>query len=321
MKNNYAYIYFLSRSLFLGLVFSKMFGYVGSDSVISCILGIILGIILITIINKIKINTIFHRIIYFVYLTLLIILGIVIGENFCSYFFLTKMPRILIVIPAMIICIYISLQSNKTLNIYANIQLLFSLFIVVITLLMLTPLFNYSNYLPLFNHSIKNISKASFIFGVYSSTPNILLNDKNIPLKKHIKYYVITSLINLIICIFIIGVLKPSLLTVYSFPEYMVLKNIKIFGFIENIENFISSVWLFDLFLMISLTNKKIIELFNDKIIGIFYIVSLSIFTTYIIIPNYNLILIIYYYASLILFIITILLSIKKKIISNGRYK
>jgi len=321
MNKEFSYVYFVSRSLFLGLVFSKMFGYVGSDSIISSLLGTIFGLLLIILINKIRINSIFHKIIYFVYLSLLIILGIVIGENFCSYFFLTKMPRLLIVIPAMIICIYIALQSKKTINIFTNIQIYISLFIVTITILMLIPLFSFNNILPLFNHSIKNISKASFIFGVYSSIPNILLIDNKIPLKKHLKYYLITSCINIITCIFIVGVLKPSLLKVYSFPEYMVLKNIKVFGFIANIENVISSVWLFDLFIMMSLANKKIIELFDDYIISILYIIMLSIFTTLIILPNYNIILIIYYYASLVLFIITILLSIKKKIISNERYK
>ena len=113
------------------------------------------------------------------------------------------------------------------------------------------------------------------------------------------------------------GVLKPSLLQVYSFPEYMVLKNIRIFGFIENIESFISSIWLFDVFIMVSLANKKLIELFNDQIISISYIVMLTVFTTLVIIPNYNLILLIYYYGSLILFIITILLSIKKDYIQR----
>ena len=321
MNNKFSYVYFLSRSLFLGIVYSKMFGYVGSDSIISSLIGLLFGIILIIIINKINIYSPYHKFINFIYLSLLIILGIVIGENFCSYFFLTKMPRLLIVIPAMIICIYISLQSMKTFKIFADIQIFFSLFIIILTILTLIPLFSFDNVLPLFNHSAKNISKAAFIFGVYSSAPNILINDNKIPLKKHILYYLLTGLINVIICILIVGVLKPSLLKVYSFPEYMVLKNIKIFGFIENIENFMASVWLFDIFFMISLTNKKIISLLKDKLISIAYIVSLSLFTTLIIIPNYNVILIIYYYASLVLFIITILLSIKKRIISTERYK
>ena len=68
---------------------------------------------------------------------------------------------------------------------------------------------------------------------------------------------------------------------------------------------------------MISLANKKIYEIFNSKLLTFGYISMLTIFTSYIIIPNYNLVLIIYYYASLILLIITIILSIK----SNEKYK
>ena len=223
MNKDFSYVYFLSRSLFLGLVYSKMFGYVGSDSIISCLIGMIFGLLLIILINKIKIKSIIHKIILFIYLSLIIILGIVMGENFISYFFLTKMPRLLIVLPAMFICIYIALQSKKTINIFVGILTYFSLFIIVITLLTLIPLFNVNNLMPLFSHSIKNISKASFIFGVYSTSGNILITNNNIPLKKHLKYYLITTLINTLICIFIVGVLKPSLLQVYSFPEYMAL--------------------------------------------------------------------------------------------------
>ncbi len=93
MNRYLAKTYFVSRGLFLGLVYSKMFGYVGSDSLLSSLLGSLLGLFLIFIINKIRINTLFHKTIFFLYLSLIIILGIVIGENFCSYFFLTKMPR------------------------------------------------------------------------------------------------------------------------------------------------------------------------------------------------------------------------------------
>ena len=42
------------------------------------------------------------------------------------------------------------------------------------------------------------------------------------------------------------------LLKIYSFPEYTVLRQIKILNFIENIENISAFIWYFDLFITLS---------------------------------------------------------------------
>ena len=299
-----------------------MFGYSENDTIISFLIGLIFGLLLIIIINHLKTNSIYHKIIYFIYLTIMIILGIVIIETYLSYFFLTKTPRMIIILPVILLCIYISFQGKQTINILSNLLLYLSIFFIIITIIIIIPSFSFNNFLPFFSHPLTNILKSSFIFGIFSSSPNILLSNDSIPLKKHLKYYLITSIINIIIGIMIIGILKPTLLSIYSFPEYMVLKNIKLFGFIENLENILSLIWLIDTIFMLSYSFYNLHLLLNKKYLSLSYIIILTIITTYFIITNYDIVLLIYYYGSLVILIIIILLSIKKELfISSEKYK
>ena len=94
------------------------------------------------------------------------------------------------------------------------------------------------------------------IFGVMSASPNILLKDENIPLKNHLIFYLITTIINTTIAFLTLAILTPDVAKIYSYPEYMVLKRIRIFEFIENIEN---------LSVLILYHNSCIYTCFNDR--------------------------------------------------------
>jgi len=68
-----------------------------------------------------------------------------------------------------------------------------------------------------------------------------------------------------------------ELINVYSYPEYTILRRIKFFKFIENIENFICINWFFDLFISLTLFITKIKDTLNIKNNIVPFLVSLSI--------------------------------------------
>ena len=55
------------------------------------------------------------------------------------------------------------------------------------------------------------------------------------------------------------------MVNVYSYPEYTILRRIRFFNFIENIENFICINWFFDLFISLSLFISKLKDTLNIK--------------------------------------------------------
>ena len=72
------------------------------------------------------------------------------------------------------------------------------------------------------------------------------------------------------------------MINVYSYPEYTILRRIRFFKFIENIENFICINWFFDLFISLSIFITKLKDTLNTKnniltfilTFGILYIVN-----------------------------------------------
>jgi len=107
-----------------------------------------------------------------------------------------------------------------------------------------------------------------------------------------------------------LGALTPNVAKMYSFPEYMVLKRIKIFGFIENIENIITAIWYIDLFVFITMILKRIYGIINKKIIYYPVIFTIILFTTYFIVDNYYRVIFLYHYTPYILLIMMGILGI-----------
>ena len=69
-------------------------------------------------------------------------------------------------------------------------------------------------------------------------------------IKKWIKFFYIFSSINFILLFtFIIGVFGIDLAKLYYYPEFILLKKINYFDFIQHIENILSSQWLYSSFI------------------------------------------------------------------------
>ena len=148
-----------------------------------------------------------------------------------------------------------------------------------------TIITDFNNFFPLFYGHKLGILKASLVYGLLSATPSLLLlliENVKLSYKESIFGYLIGSLTIIITLISINGVLGPTLANILRFPEYMTLKKLRIYNFIENIENILAFTWLFDLIIlgfMSAYNIKKIIKITisKKKISSIFYLLWLII--------------------------------------------
>ena len=299
-------IYLLSRSLSLGLLFSYSFFLVGTSTLISFIFGILLGICFVFIYSKIKLNKktkAFEILLYMFF----ILLSSIIITTFISSFFLNKTPKIFIILPSILLCYYISTKGKDVMKWLSLALTFFSIITIIFNFLALMPHMEIKNILPLFTFKNKNMIKSIFFYAILTSCPLILLNDEDYSTKDYISSYIITNIISLIICFAIVSILGRSL---------MVLKKIQISSFIENVENFISLLWLFDLYYLTSYSIKKINGILTTKI-GTVLIFLITVIDSFVINNNYEYLLYIYKRVPYILYILVIpilILANKKRV-------
>lgn len=324
-KENFSLVYFSARALFLGIVYSWLISKGGPDAIIACILGTILGCLFTTLINKAPLKSKIYRYIKIILYMLFLCIGTFVLEIFINDFFLIKTPKWFIITPSIILCIYTSFKEMTTFKYTSFILFFLSLFLIFIVMLCCLNIFDTNNLQPLFTSKVPSLFRSSLIFATVSATPQILVKDENIPLKKHLLYYLFTAGILIIVCVFILGVLSADVARVYRFPEYIVLKRIKIFNTIENIENILCSIWYIDYFIFLSLTFKNLYKEVKEKKIP-FYLLGVGtvVFTSLFLGSYYYPIMFIYNNIDLILIVFIILFSfstIKKLFISSERHK
>ena len=272
MKTNKALLsYFLSRSLFLGGGISTLFLYSSKDAYLAIILGTILGIGVIYLISKIgaKISTndsynIVTRVIYLLYILFLIFILLIILATFLYSYFLPFTPSIVSALPFILIAVFLNSKSIKKITYVAQILFVLSLVLIFTKTILLVNEFDFSNILPIFSIKPSSLFKTSIIFTVLSTAPFLTTIDENIPFKNNLKYYLI-SMLTIFIVVLSITIVLGEMVNIYSYPEYSVLRKISLFNFIENIENFISAGWFFDIFICLSIAFLKLRETINVK--------------------------------------------------------
>lgn len=307
-SNSNLFIYFLCHFLFLGAGFAKLADFCKTDMIISAILGFLIGIgglyILCSLRFDKKINeslkensffNIFFRVIYVLFILFNITVLFVILSSFLFSYFLPYTPSILACLPFLLLALYLGSKNMKEIYYVTFVLFIISLVIVSIKTLLLANEFEISNIFPILDTGKMNIIKGSLLYAVLSITPGFVLIDEDISFKKSFKYYLVGNITNMIVIITITLILG-DMVNVYSYPEYTILRRIKFFRFIENIENFICINWFFDLFISLSIFINKLkcgIKVRNNYIP--FGIVFLVLFVVYKIFANN-------YYNSMILY-------------------
>lgn len=270
----YALSYFLSRSFFLGYGYSVILSNTNKDSWICFILGTLIGICFIYAISKIKEKMLKltikeylsnHKILKYLILTIFFIFNILIMsqllfvlETFAASFFLINSPTFFILLPILFLLFRITVKGWSTIGRIAEIFIPISLVIVIFSLAILTPYGTIDKFLPIMTQNNLDMIKSTFMFAFYTSAPFLLL--LNVPMQDHklIRKYLFGTITIVLIGILIIAVLGPNLIQIYRYPEYMILKKIKVFQFLEKIENIISITWILDVFITLSVIANNI---------------------------------------------------------------
>ena len=267
-KEPFAISYFLGRTFFLGFGFSLLFKLLDKDAWISSLLGILLGACIIFIFQKVKrkypLNSLIGKIVFFIFNFFIFTQILFIFETFCSSFYLIKSPNIYILLP-LIFIIYRIIKNGFT-TIFRVSEVLFPISIITITIVSFGLLqnFNINYFEPILMTKPMTIFEGTLYFAIYSTAPFFLLwNEENC--QKLIRPYLFSAFTVLVAAIFITAVLGPNLAQIYRYPEYMTLKKIKLFNFIEKVENIVSIVWLFDLFIVLAVSGNNMKNLLPKK--------------------------------------------------------
>ena len=271
--------YFLGRIFFVGFGFSLLRKLVGRDSWFSAILGTLLGALVVYIFSKLKekingdlknqkANPIIKWgliIVFFLFNIFVFSQMLFIFQTFASSFFLINSPTYFISLPIPFIVYRITKNGFPTIAKIAEILMPISIVLFLFSFLGLTQHFKLDYFKPFLMSKPHTLIEGTLYFTAYSSSSFFLL--LNVPMEntKLSKKFLFSTVTVVIMCIFIIGVLGPNLIQIYRYPEYMMLKKIKIFNFIEKVENILSITWLFDLFMAMSISGENIKECLPKK--------------------------------------------------------
>lgn len=330
MKKNNSLIFFLTSALFIGCGITDILNTSNIDSIISILIGSILSLILFFFINRISIysednffkksinlygniignmiNIILIIIFIFYYMYTLFNLNAFIQNKY-----LNKTPSLLIIFVFLIPVIYLSIKDYKTVIKVSYILFIISIINILITYINLFPLIDIDNLKPMFNESITSIFIGSIKYMTYFIVPSFLL--VNVPNKKNYLFFTISNLKFITLFIFLIGIYGIDLCKIFYYPEFILLKKINYFNFIEHIENILSCNYIFIFFITSTMCLKFIKDYFNNKsfyLITIFIsFLSTKLFNSNI--SSYNFITNYYIYLCIPLVLIIFLINIKIK--------
>ncbi len=323
-------LFFLTRSLFFGLGISIICKYTNKDTYIGAIIGTLLGLLIILcyrhiilkknnrslnqIMNTNKIIGTLARVLLLFASTIILIYSLLSYKTFVSSFLLATTPVYMILLPWLILLVYAAFSGLDMIHKLATSLLPISLVLSLLSIISVFGNFDYYNFLPFLTTKTSNMLMTIIAFAGISTFPGLLTLHFASDTKHYIKYYLLSALLVVIAILCINGVFGEILVNVFRFPEYMVLKQVKLLDFIEKVENILSIAWAFDLFITSSFSIYSIKELLPKKknnYITIIIIVIIAIIIDKFFDFNYINELFLYYalpYISLIFPIIIILL-------------
>lgn len=216
-------------------------------------------------------------------------------NNFILSQFLYRTPFIVSCTLFMLLIIY---TTNKGINVITKMSLLLlviNIALYTINITSLIPNIDLNNFYPILKENTDKILPGSIKISCINYLPllTILIVPKNkltVP-KQYTKTIIISYIIGAIISFGLIittfGVLGINLVNAFEYSEYIVLRKVKLLGFLERIENIISLQWIIGTFVYLTIiiyTMSKSIPLKSIKshkiiniIIGII-LIALTIF-------------------------------------------
>lgn len=214
-----------------------------------------------------KINSLFGK--YGIFLNILIsIIFLIIGitllcnlNNFIISQLLYRTPHIVIASPIIILAIY---HISKGINSISRVSLIFLTINIILSSIGFMSLFEkieLENFMPFLQTNTSSIIPSAIKLTCINSLPIIMLScipkENTYNPKKYNKCIIISYIIGCIISLSIIiqtyGILGINLVKLFEYPEYIVYKKIILLGFLERVENVISSQWIMGSYIYIVL--------------------------------------------------------------------
>ena len=337
----------LSTTSWIGL--TDIIEIAGRDAYISVIVAFILGIISLIMIllindkdNKFNIKKLILKIfgkyigtfINMVIDIIMIIIGIVTLyglSNFIISQFLSDTNIIYIYISISILVIYCVSKGIDVIARSSVILLFFSIILFLIGNISLIEEINLDYLKPVLEYGIKYPVLGGIILFLTNIVPiyiiliipRNMISDKE-SYSKYIIFFYIFSMVSIFITTFItIASMGINLARMYEYPEYIILKRISLFGFLDRIENIICIQWIFRGFIMLCMiiyyvsnnVKKNSSMIFRIIVMGIIIFINLIYFKNNTMYGEF--ILNIYPFINLSLFMIFIIIGIRKRIVYN----
>lgn len=266
ISNYETLLFFLVRTCFLGICSNNLYYIARQNSCISIIIGMIIGIIPVLIYCYIIknhpdknifeiIESLFGKILgtiinailsIFVFLFATIIFFNLI--NFIGSQYLYKTPDLSIALIFGFCFFFLLRKGLKTISITSTIIFYIFVFLYILSAVGLFSQVNISNFFPFNEYGLGTIFNGGFNIIALNVSPIFLLTlipynnieNKEKFIKKSIIFYLIGVISILIIAFLTISILSPNFAVIMQYPEFHLLKRIKLIGFIERIENILT---------------------------------------------------------------------------------
>jgi len=300
-----------NKCFFLGIYLSYIINVAKDQTIWALLLGILFSIIpfalLIhlfnldsdkSIIGKIKNN--FSKPFYYVLSHILVLIILLIGifllwevNSFIANEFLSEHPTLAILVILCFPIMYLTLNNFQVLTRFNTICIAIAFVIALTNIFSLSPKFELANIGFDVTSKIPDLIKCALYYTVLSIGPCFMLlihpKDKISDSKKFKKTmwytYIYSIIISIGIFLAVLLSMDANLLAKYTYPEFIVLKMINLFKFLDTIENVSALMWFNYMTVSISLCTifikNSIKEVYNvsskkkDKIISIIIVLTL----------------------------------------------
>lgn len=182
-------------------------------------------------------------------------------NNFILSQFLYRTPFLLSCVLFITLIIYCANKGINVISKTAMLLLTINIALYTINITALIQHIDFSNFLPLLKENTKDIFPTSLKIASINYLPLLTIliipKDKLTIPKKYNKTLIISYIIGAIISFGLVittfGVLGIDLVNTFEYSEYIVLRKIKLLGFLERIENIISLQWIIGSFIYLTI--------------------------------------------------------------------
>lgn len=272
----YASILFaITRSGFLGMGTFLVFSIAQVDAYISATIGSIVGIIplllfLFIVNNKeqkdiIDLNVslfgkVFGTILNIILNIMVVVMASIILYNISMFLdaqFIPDTSSLYVKILILVAVVYAGSKNIATISRISQCIMFITITMFLVSFLGLMQWNNYDNLMPVLSNGMKSPILAAVFYMIFNTAPIFLMTiitkdkigEEKHQMRKIVIFYILSNLILIGVIIGTTAVLGYNVVSIYRYPEYMVLKRVTIFTIIERIENTLALQFVFDMFM------------------------------------------------------------------------